>query len=256
MSGERVNGSTIPWLLSEYCRPYLGRFVVGSVGQLVAHLLWLYPTVVLARVIDGLLLERVAFSLPLVPPALVPSTPGRQLLFAIGTMAVTYLLGTASMTVSNWVQSEASYAIQHRIRVETYRTVQALDIGFFDSEESGSILSVLNNDVNQLQTFLSNWLMMTSNSLFIVLGTASYMLVLNWQLALVAFLSPVVVGVVNYGYSRYVAPRYERLRAQVGDVNNIVKSNVDGMPLLKTYTAGDREVERVTDASDEYRTTS
>ena len=45
-------------------------------------------------------------------------------------------------------------SVQHDLRLEAYRHVQGLEMAFFEDEDTGELMSVLNDDVNQLERFL------------------------------------------------------------------------------------------------------
>jgi ATP-binding cassette subfamily B protein len=134
--------------------------------------------------------------------------------------------------------------------------MQALEFGFFENQQTGELMSILNNDVNQLEGFLSGTLQQAANAVFIVLIVGVYMFLLNWQLALVAFVAPVLVGVFNYWYSRYVEPRHQQRREEVGGINSRIQNNLGGMRLIKVYNRESYEKERVADASEDYKDVS
>ena len=47
-----------------------------------------------------------------------------------------------------------SQTVQHELRIDAYDHVQHLDMAYFEDRSTGGLMSVLNNDVNQLERFL------------------------------------------------------------------------------------------------------
>ena len=77
------------------------------------------------------------------------------------------LLLLAALTVSIWVCEslfEYLYALrwrnlaqnlQHDLRMEAYRHVQRLELAWFEQRRTGSLMSILNDDINQMERFLN-----------------------------------------------------------------------------------------------------
>ncbi len=243
----------VSWMISEHAKPHLPYTVFGVIVMLVARLLWLYPVVVFGQVINGVLSESQSLTLPFIPASVIPEGQLAQLWFTAGVIGAAFFLGSLVMIVGSWARALASFRIQHDLRTKTYEIVQSHEMEFFDRERTGDLMSILNNDINQLQTFFSNTLNVAGNAFFIIIGVGFYMLVLNWQLALVIFITPVIIFAVNYYYSDILSPKYTALRQSVSDVNTIVKNNLAGMDIIKIYNQESREQQRIQDASAEYR---
>ena len=253
MSADR---NPVGFLLAEYCRPYLHYIGFAIVTMLVARALWLFPTVVLGATIDGVFTQTTAYTLPFVPGALIPDGTMGQFWFSLGAMGVSFVGGSAVFVVGSWARSIAAYRVQHELRTDAYAVTQQLEMEAFAGESTGELMSILNNDVNQLESFLSGTLQQAGNAVFILLGVGGYMLVLNPPLAAVAFVSPVAIGVVNYWYSRYVEPRHESIRSEVGSVNSTIENNISGIAAIKAYTREDAEHRRIESASRAYLSAS
>ena len=243
-------------LISTYCRPYLHYFGFSVLTMLIARGFWLFPPILLGVTFDALFTGTQPYRLPLVPAKWIPETAMAQFWFSLGLFALAFFGGSAVYVVGSWTRNIAVYRIQHDLRTDAYGAMQALDFGFFENQQTGELMSILNNDVNQLEAFLTGTLQQAANATFIVLIVGVYMALLNWQLALVAFVAPVIVGVFNYWYSRYVEPRHQQRREDVGGINSRIQNNLGGMRLVKVYNREAYEEERVTDASEDYKDVS
>ncbi|MFB6119725.1 MAG: ABC transporter ATP-binding protein [Halobacteriaceae archaeon] len=249
-------GNPVWGLVSTYCRPHLHYIAFSVLAMLLAQACWLFPPVVLGVAFDAVFLGNQPYRLPFVPAAWVPATETGQLWLSLQLFAVAFVGASAVYVLGSWARTVAAYRIQHAVRTDAYAATQALDVGFFESHRTGDLMSVLNNDVNQLEGFLTSTLQRTANAAFMVLGVAGYMLLLNWQLALVAFVTPLCTLAVNYWYSRRIEPRHEARREEVGGINRRIQDNLGGVRLIKVYGREAGEQARVAAASDAYKDVS
>jgi ATP-binding cassette subfamily B protein len=253
---SRSDDNPVRRLLGTYVRPYAGYVSASVLAMLLARVFWMSPPVVLGTAVDAVFTGTGTYSLPFVPQAMIPVDTVGQFWLSLGLIGGAFLSGSVVYLLGSFARVRAAFHVQHDLRVDAYTSTQALDIGFFDSRETGEVMSVLNNDVNQLESFLDGTLQIAGNAVFIFLVTTGYMLWLNPQLAAVALLSPVVSAVLNYWYSRTVEPEYESLRENVGDVNSRLQRNVAGMTVVKSYTREAHETDRVAELSRAYREVS
>ena len=239
-------------LFSRYGRGYVPEFIIGGVASVLARLMGLVPALVLGVAIDALFVGSQPFALPLVPDSLIPATTEGQFWFAVGVVGAVYV-GSAVLTwVNSWAWNRFAQNLQHEVRVDTYDVVQRLRMGFFDEKQTGEIMSVLNNDVNQLESFLTNDLNTGIRLIVLVAGVGAFMTWLNAQLAAVALLSIPVLALASYVFVQRIGPKYGRVRASVGALNSRLENNIGGIEVVKAYGRESFERERVEDASGDY----
>lgn len=243
-------------LLGKHCRPYLVPLSGAVIGNLLSRVFWFYPPVVLGVVFDSILLGGSEYSLPGIPSGFIPSDQTGQLWFSVGVIAVVYALGYVLSIAASWTLSIIAYRVQHRLRVESYDHAQRLGYEFFEVEQKGNLISILNNDVNHIESFLKDTISLIGTAVFIFVVIGGYMVILNWQLAIVAFIAPLFVAVFNYAYSRYVEPKYQQIRTNVGDISSRIENNISGIGVIKAYTQEEFEMSRIERTSEKYRDTS
>ncbi|MEZ3117002.1 ABC transporter ATP-binding protein [Halobaculum sp. MBLA0147] len=263
MSGESGNSNVellasrverpIPTLLREYCRRYLPYLFVSLFTLLVGRALYQLPPVIVGVLFDSVLTGGENYTLPLVPAAWIPTTRLDQFLLSVGVILGAYTVGTTVQVVGGWAKSWVAYEVQHDLRTDAYAEAQRLSFDFHDTEGTGRVLSVLNNDVNAVEQFFSGTLQRVANTVFLLAVIAGYMLLLSWQLTVLVLVVPVLVFATNHAYSRFVEPRHREIRGRVADITAEIEDNVNGIDVLKTYTREQEERERITEVSDEYR---
>ncbi len=148
---------------------------------------------------------------------------------------------------------ELAQTVQHNLRVDAYSHLQELELGFFESRSTGQLLSVLNDDVNQLERFLdsgANELLQFATTVLFVGGTFIALA------PAVSWLAMFPIPFILWGsivFQRRLAPRYGEVRHRAGLVNARLANNLSGMATIKSFTAEGFERDRVAADSDAYR---
>jgi len=171
----------------------------------------------------------------------------------------------AGLTVAIWVlESVFEYAyklawrflsqdVEHDLRMEAYEHVQGLELAFFEDASTGGLMSVLNDDVNQLERFLdtgANELLQVTTTV-VVIGGIFFALAPS-----IAWMGMAPMPFIIWGsvwFQRTLTPRYAAVREAVGDLNADLAGNLGGIATIKSFTAEGRELARVGAGSDAYR---
>ena len=147
---------------------------------------------------------------------------------------------------------ELAQTLQHDLRTEAYDHVQRLDMPFFEARSSGGLMSVLNDDVNQLERFLDVGANDILQLVTTVLALGAFFFVAAPGVAWLAFLPMPLILWGSLRFQRRMAPRYARVRDEVGAINADLANNLGGITTIKSFTAEDRAADRIDAASRRY----
>lgn len=142
---------------------------------------------------------------------------------------------------------------QHSIRLEAYGHLQNLEMAFFEHDSSGRLLTVLNDDINQLERFLdrgANEILQLITTVVLVGGA---MALLAPGVAVFAYLPIPVILWGSLQFQRRLAPRYREVRDQAGNLGSRLANNLSGMLTIKSFTAEAWELNQLRQDSDAYR---
>jgi len=241
-------------LYASYGRERLPAAAVGVVSTLVGRFVGLLPPLLLGFLIDAVLLGNRPFAVPGVPATRLPTTPVAQLALAVAAIAGAYVVAAGFAWLQNWGWNAFAQDVQHALRVDTYDAMQSLEMAFFDERRTGELLSVLNNDVNRLESFLTDGVNAALRLVVMVVGIGVIMATFNPQLALIAMLPVPILAVFTMGFVRRIQPKYAAVRSAVGALNARLENNVSGIGVIKSERTEPYESGRVAAASDDYRT--
>lgn len=143
--------------------------------------------------------------------------------------------------------------VQHDLRMDAYQKLQSRELAFFETQRTGNLMAILNDDINQLERFLNN-------SFNEIIQLITLFLFAGWALCSVSLqlglLGMIPIPFILFGsvyYQRIIAPYYKKIRETVGEVGNRLENNISGILVIKSYTAEQFEANRVREVSQEYR---
>jgi len=143
-------------------------------------------------------------------------------------------------------------SMQHDLRVEAYDHVQRLELGYFEDQSTGGLMSVLNDDINQLERFLD----IGANDVIQILTTILTIGGIFVFIApSVAWMAAVPMPFIIWGslkFQKLLAPLYISVREQVSVINHHLSNSLSGIATIKSFTAEDFEAERLRFESKEY----
>ncbi|MEA5602206.1 ABC transporter ATP-binding protein [Nostoc sp. UHCC 0252] len=170
------------------------------------------------------------------------------------------------ITVIIWIfESASQYAydllwrnlaqnIQHNLRLDTYNHVQELDSAYFEESSTGGLMSILNDDINQLEDFLNfgaNDIIQISTAMLILTIGAFWALPPSIILAVMLPMPFIVWG--SIAYQKRLESRYADVRDKVGFLNSRLANNLSGINTIKSFTAEAYESARLAEESQAYR---
>jgi ATP-binding cassette, subfamily B, bacterial len=151
---------------------------------------------------------------------------------------------------------ELAQTVQHGLRIDAYSHLQNLELGFFEARSTGELLSVLNDDINQMERFLdtgANELLQFATTVLFVGAT---FIALAPEVSWLAMLPIPFILWGSIAYQKRLAPRYAQVREQAGLVNSRLANNLSGIATIKSFTAEAYESDRVAIDSQAYRTSN
>ena len=180
-------------------------------------------------------------------------SPTAQFLALTLLSAVTWGLESLFQYLQGLRWRGLAQTIQHELRLDAYNHVQSLEMAYFEDESTGSLMAILNDDVNQLERFLdtgAHAVLLTLTTVVVITGV---FFALAPEVAWIAMAPIPVVLWGSFWFQKKIAPRYEAVRAEVGHVNHLLANNLGGMATIKSFTSEAHETARLRGASDAYR---
>lgn len=215
--------------------PYKGRLAIVTVLIVATSLVGLANPFITRHLIDEA----------------IPRQDVPLLLGLVGGMLAITVLTAVLGVIQTWLATEVGQKIMHRLRTEVFGHLQKMPLSFFTRTRGGELQSRLTNDINGMQSVVTNSATSIASNVTTAVGTAVAMAALSWRLSL---LSLVVLPPAIY-LTRRVARmrRTATTKAQraLADLQTQIEESlsISGVQLSKTMASGPQLSQRFTDTS-------
>ena len=133
------------------------------------------------------------------------------------------------------------------VRSDLFRHLHRLTLNFYSNYSVGRLMSRLIGDVGVLLDFVTWSITGLFRSVFNLVGIVVAMLLLNWQLALVAFaVMPLMIILTNYWRDR-VRQAYRATRQRLALINGYLNESISGIRVTKSFTREERNFQHFDD---------
>ena len=148
---------------------------------------------------------------------------------AIGLLA--FALSSVQTYLTGWVGERALADL----RIRLFEHLQRLSLGYFERNRTGAIVSRITNDVEALDTLITDGVTSLVQNVMLLVGTAVVLFVLDWRLAL-ATLSVIPLMALATVWFRVRSNRaYRRVRERIGLVTATLAEDIAGMRVVQSY---------------------
>ena len=218
--------------LITYVKPYTGLFVISIMGFLLYSGTQTLFAALIKHIIDTLQTQnREGMNyLPLLFCGLI-------IVHGIGAYFGNYYLAKVSVNVV------------HALRCEIFDHYTHLPTSYFDSNNSGYMISRITNNVGQVTQATSDAVRTIVREGFTAIGLLIYLFYSNWMLSLVfVAITPIIVVLVAY-VSKRLRTISKRIQESIGDMTHITSELVGGHRVVRSYGGEDYEKQRFLDSS-------
>jgi ATP-binding cassette subfamily B protein len=234
--------------LTNYARNYRKQIWTATTYSVLNKFFDLAPPVLIGAAIDLVLQKDNWFANPLGVTGLA-----NQLLVLSAISGVIWGLESIFEYAYALQWRNLAQTVQHDLRIDAYQHLQELELAFFEDRNSGGLMSILSDDVNQLERFLdggANEVIQVSATILLI-GGAFFVITPN-----VAWLAMLPMPFVLWGsiwFQKFLAPRYAEVREKVGLLNGQLSNNIGGITTIKAFVTEGYERKRIEKESNQYR---
>jgi ATP-binding cassette subfamily B protein len=215
--------------LLRYVKPYAAGVVAALVLLLLLSATQIAPPIIAKFVIDAA-----------IAPAVVREITPEEGLTRLGLLGGLYLAVLVANAAVRYGQSLITAIVGQRamydLRLELFSHLQHLPLSFFDRNPVGRLMTRITNDIDALTEMVSRGVVSIFGDVFILIGIAIAMLVLDWRLAIVTFLAlPVVLGLTAY-FRGVMRESFRAIRIRLARVNAYLNETLSGMSVVQLFT--------------------
>jgi len=234
--------------LLSHLRHYRGLVLLASLCSVLNKVWDLAPPVLIGMAIDVVAEQEHSFLAQMGYP-----DPHHQLYILTGITVVIWVLESMFQYFYAVLWRNLAQTAQHELRMSAYTHIQDLEMQWYSEQSTGGLMAIMNDDVNQLERFLDQGATDLLHVATTIIVVGAIMISVAPEVALLAILPVPIIVTGSFIYQRKIGVRYTKVRGKVADLNALLNNNLHGITTIKSFTAEDREVERVSAASTSYR---
>jgi len=205
----------------------------GTIGTLVRSVTTVVVPVVVGKATDDYMLTKNFSGLTLIALAYV----GISLLMWAGTYLETLYL------------SYAGQGILYKMRTGLFDHLHRLSLSFFDANKVGKVMSRVQNDVDQVQTLVTQDIISMAANIITLILIAAIMISWNWKLALITLSVVPVLGVVIFIWQMNARRAFIRVRRAIAVVNDQLQEGIAGVRVTQSMSREDVNLRQFNEAN-------
>lgn len=144
-----------------------------------------------------------------------------------------------------------SRRVVNTMRRDVFNKLTELPVGYFDTNQTGDILSRISYDIDTINTSLSNDLVQVFASVVTVVGALAMMLAISPVLVLVFAVTVPLSFVLTKKITGFTRPLFRRRSAKLGELNGFVEEMISGQKTLRAYSQEENTIEKLDRQNDE-----
>lgn len=154
-------------------------------------------------------------------------------------MLAVYLAGNLADVAAGWLVATVSQKALQSLRRDLFGHTQTLPLRFFDTRSTGELMSRLTNDIDAINTAVSQNVVALLASVLSLVGILVAMFVLNFWLALASVVVvPIMFWFTNF-VARYTRKGFRELQRELGELNGLMEEAISGQREIHMFRRGD-----------------
>ncbi len=177
----------------------------------------------------------------------------RGVVIWVGVFLAITVVGWAATAAQSYLTSWVGERMLADLRTAIFTHVQRLDLGFFERTPAGVVISRLTNDIDAMNSMVTDGPTTLLQNTLVLIGSAVVLLVLDWRLALATLTVFPAMAVGTVIFRRYSARAYRRTRERMGEVTASLQEDISGVRVVQAFRRERANFERFRKVNDGYR---
>jgi subfamily B ATP-binding cassette protein MsbA len=247
--GQQPSSLKIYLRLLGYVKPYIGYFAISIIGYVIFASTQPMLAGILKYFVDGLSNpEAVLFPT-------VPYLRDLQLLQAVPLLIVLIAAWQGvGAYLGNYFLAKVSLGLVHDLRVSLFNSLLALPNRYFDSHNSGHLISRITFNVTMVTSAATDAIKVVIREGLTVVFLFAYLLWMNWQLTLVMLAILPVIALMVSSASKKFRKQSKKIQVAMGDVTHVASETIQGYRVVRSFGGEGYESKRFATASQDNTT--
>jgi len=238
-------------LIRELIRPYRGTLVIILLAMMVETAMSLATPWPLKIIIDNVVGHHKMS--PWLADMLRRWMDGKHQMHIAALAAIAYvviaLLGALATYIDNYYTESVGQYVANDLRLRTFHHLQRLSLGYYNTHQTGTLLSTITTDIQTIQGFASSSTLNILVDMLTIVCMLALMLWLNWDFTLIAIgVTPFLLLFVSR-FKKAVKKATHQVRKEQADIVAVVQQALESMQAVKAFGRQDLEQQELRDVS-------
>ena len=179
-------------------------------------------------------------------------TPTESLKILCYAILSVFFIKNIFLYIKNLLLRIVELKLVRDIRDHLYKHIQTLSLGYFHKRHTGSITSIVMNDVEQLQIALG----VVFQRLFVepinILTFVTLLFIISWKLAIIAIIIIPLAGFAIIGIGRSIRRKSRRTQQKIAEIMQILTETLSSIRIVKAFVNEKDEIKKFTRESRNY----
>jgi ABC-type multidrug transport system fused ATPase/permease subunit len=142
------------------------------------------------------------------------------------------------------IAGRVSLGVEYDLRERIYNHLQSLELGFFDHQQTGQLMSRGTVDLQAVRFFLGYGLVFILQSILTIVLAGAVMIAVEPKLGLIAVAPVPFVIVISYRYGRRARPAIQEVQQRIAELTADAEENISGVRVVKAFAREPRQLAR------------
>lgn len=142
--------------------------------------------------------------------------------------------------VRRLVAGIVSLGVEQDLRSSIYRHLLALELGFFDRQQTGQLMSRATVDLQSVRFFLGYGLVLILQAALTLVLASVAMFLVDWRLAAISLLPMPLVIAIARRYGRLARPAQQEVQQRIAELTAVAEESISGVRVIKAFAAEER----------------
>lgn len=219
-----------------YYKPHLGMFSLDMLASLfVSVIAMIYPIITRTMINDY-----------------IPNENIKMIIYMGGLLFLLYFIRMFLKYFVQYYGHVIGVKMQANMRRDMFMKLESLPFNYYDTHETGRIMSRLVNDLQQVSELAHHGPENLFICGFMVVGSFVYLCTINWMLTLIIFLCVPVLAVLSIFMRKRMSQAFTATRKKTAVINANVESSITGIRVTKAFNNANEELRKFDKGNNEF----
>ena len=229
---------TIFYRLLGFLRPYKRGMIISWVLASLAMVMTVALPALIGRAV------QIISTAPQHHHAAAQTSARHELTLIAGAIALIVLVRWGLTYWRRMVAGRLSLGVEYDLRKLLYGHLQQLELGFFDRQQTGQLMSRATVDLQAVRFFLGYGLVFILQSILTILLAGTVMIITEPRLGLISLAPVPFVVLISYRYGRRARPAIQQTQQRIAELTADAEENISGVRVVKAFAREPRQLER------------